>query len=87
MEFETLAIPADEETIDDSPMVEGDSNIEEVQTQELPQQLELIANSKPKRTIKKPACFIDMVACVSLIVADDIPATYNEVIQSSEEEK
>ncbi|KAG8367767.1 hypothetical protein BUALT_Bualt16G0107000 [Buddleja alternifolia] len=60
-------------TFDESTVLEkeGDFEEEEVQPQELPQQLESIAISKPKRTIKKPARFDDMVACASAIAADD----------------
>lgn len=84
VEFEQTIRPEDNEVVDDSPKVEGDSNEEEVQTQELPQQRESIATSKPKRTIKKPARFVDMVACASSIAADDVPTTYTEAVRNSE---
>ena len=57
---------------------------EEVQPRESLQQHESIALSKGKRTIKKPARYIDMVACASTITFDDIPTTYSEAVKSSE---
>ncbi|KAE8686610.1 Detected protein of unknown function [Hibiscus syriacus] len=61
VEFEGSRIdPASKETDVDSPMVEEESDEEEVQTQEPPQQHESIALKKGKRTIRQPACFADM---------------------------
>ena len=46
----------------DSPMVDEDVEEEKVLTQEPPQQQESIAVSRPRREIRKPARFNDMVA-------------------------
>ncbi|GJV64845.1 retrovirus-related pol polyprotein from transposon TNT 1-94 [Tanacetum coccineum] len=80
VEFEGIIIPADRETDDNSPMVEGDYGEEEVQTNgPLQQQHESIATSKPKRNTKRPARLNDIVACASLIATDDVLTTYSEV--------
>ncbi|GJR70396.1 retrovirus-related pol polyprotein from transposon TNT 1-94 [Tanacetum coccineum] len=72
----------------DSPMVEGDYEEEEVQTEEpRQQQHESIATSKPKRNTKRPALLNDTVACASSIAADDVPTTYSEAVRDSEHEK
>jgi len=71
----------------DTPAAEESSDEEEVPTQEPPQQQESIATGRPRREIRKPARFIDMVAYASPIVNDDVPTTYNEAVQSSENEK
>ncbi|KAH0645930.1 hypothetical protein KY284_033814 [Solanum tuberosum] len=72
----TKVFPLEEE------LVEG-----EVPSQEPQPQLESITTSKPKRTIRKPARLIYMVACADSIAADDIPTTYKDAVQSSEEDK
>uniref|UniRef100_A0A3Q7GJ81 Reverse transcriptase Ty1/copia-type domain-containing protein n=1 Tax=Solanum lycopersicum TaxID=4081 RepID=A0A3Q7GJ81_SOLLC len=77
---------SNEETTEDFPL-EGEPVEEEVPYQEPQPQLESIATSKPKRTIRKPARFIDMVACADSIVVDDISATYKDAVQSSKEDK
>ena len=87
-----IVIPAvNEETDEDIPMVEEESNEEEVPIQEPPQQLsqsvEPIAKRKAKRTTKVPLRFTNMVAYASPIAIEDSPATYLEAVQSSEEEK
>lgn len=51
------------------------------------QQLESIATNNPRRIIRKPARFADIVAYAFQVVADGIPTTFNEALQSSEEEK
>nr|GEW84676.1 retrotransposon protein, putative, Ty1-copia subclass [Tanacetum cinerariifolium] len=80
VEFERIIVPADRETDDNSPMVEGDYEKEEVQAEEPRQkQHESIATSKPKRNTKRLARLNDTVACASSIAADDVPATYSEV--------
>ncbi|GKD01224.1 retrovirus-related pol polyprotein from transposon TNT 1-94 [Tanacetum coccineum] len=66
VEFERIIIPADREPDDNSPMVEGDYEEEEVQAKEpRQQQHESIATSKPKRNTKRPARLNDTVACAS----------------------
>ncbi|KAE8654775.1 glutamate-ammonia ligase family protein [Hibiscus syriacus] len=88
VEFEGSRIdPASKETDVDSPMVEEESDEEEVQTQEPPHQHESIALRKGKRTIRQPARYTDMVSFASLIAIDDVPATFNEAVQSSEHKK
>ncbi|KAE8664954.1 hypothetical protein F3Y22_tig00112738pilonHSYRG01227 [Hibiscus syriacus] len=71
----------------DSPMVEEESDEEEVQTQEPPQQHESIALRKGKKTIRQPAHYVDMVTFASPIAIDDVPATFNEAVKSSEHKK
>ncbi|KAH0636497.1 hypothetical protein KY289_036412 [Solanum tuberosum] len=77
---------SNEETTKDFPLeeepVEG-----EVSSQEPQPQLESIATSKPKRTIRKPAQLIDMVACADSIATYHISTTYKDAVQSSEEDK
>ncbi|KAE8730408.1 BTB/POZ domain-containing protein NPY2 [Hibiscus syriacus] len=88
VEFEGSRIyPASKETDVDSPMVEEESDEEEIQTQEPPQQHELIALRKGKRTIRQPARYADMVSFASPIAIDDVPATFNEAVQSSKHKK
>ncbi|GJX81498.1 retrovirus-related pol polyprotein from transposon TNT 1-94 [Tanacetum coccineum] len=88
VEFERIIVPADREPDDNSPMVEGDYEEEEVQAEEpRQQQHESIATSKPKRNTKRPARLNDTVACASSIAADDVPTTYSEAVRDSENEK
>ncbi|KAE8678648.1 hypothetical protein F3Y22_tig00111402pilonHSYRG00027 [Hibiscus syriacus] len=88
VEFEgSKIVPTSKETDVDSPMVEEESDEEEVQTQEPPQQHESIALRKGKRTIRQPARYADMVSFASPITIDDVPATFNEAVQSSEHKK
>ncbi|KAE8692759.1 hypothetical protein F3Y22_tig00110831pilonHSYRG00699 [Hibiscus syriacus] len=76
-----IIVPASKETDVDSPMVEEESDEEEVQTQEPPQQHESIALRKGKRIIRQPARYADMVSFASPIIIDDVPATFNEAVQ------
>ncbi|GJV12795.1 retrovirus-related pol polyprotein from transposon TNT 1-94 [Tanacetum coccineum] len=88
VEFERIIVPADRETDDNSPMVEGDYEEEEVQAEEpRQQQHESIATSKPKRNTKRPARLNDTVACASSIAGDDVPTTYSKAVRDSENEK
>ncbi|GJT18000.1 transposable element [Tanacetum coccineum] len=88
VEFERIIVPADREADDNSPMVKGDYEEEEVQAEEpRQQQHESIATSKPKRNTKRPARLNDTVACASSIAADDVLTTYSEAIRDSENEK
>ena len=77
---------AEEETHEDYPLEEEPVE-REIPTQEPRQQLESIATSRPKRTITKPVRLIETVACATSIVADDVPTTYKDAVQSSEEDK
>ena len=47
----------------------------------------IIETGKTKRTIRKFSRFIDMVACVASIAADVIPTTYQDAVQSLQEDK
>ena len=88
VEFERkIIIPANEEIDEDTPIVEEESDGEEVPTQEPLQQHLPIALSKPKRKTQVPARYANTVAYASPNAIDDIPATYNEAIQSSEEKQ
>ncbi|GKA90565.1 transposable element [Tanacetum coccineum] len=88
VEFERIIVPADSEIDDNSPMVEGDYEEEEVQAKEpRQQQHESIATSKKKRNTRRPARLNDTVACASSIAIDDVPTTYSEVVRDSENEK
>uniref|UniRef100_A0A3Q7H8M3 CCHC-type domain-containing protein n=1 Tax=Solanum lycopersicum TaxID=4081 RepID=A0A3Q7H8M3_SOLLC len=51
--------------------LEGETVEEEVPSQEPQPQLESIAIGKPKRTLRKPARLIDMVACADSILEDN----------------
>ncbi|GKC21018.1 retrovirus-related pol polyprotein from transposon TNT 1-94 [Tanacetum coccineum] len=87
VEFEGIIVPADIETNDNSPMVEGDYEEEEVQAEEpRQQQHESIATSKPKRNTKRPARLNDTMTYASSIAADDVPTTYSEAVRDSENE-
>ncbi|GKF35706.1 hypothetical protein Tco_0112464 [Tanacetum coccineum] len=88
VEFERIIVPANREIDDNSPMVEGDYEEEEVQAEEpRQQQHESIATSKPKRNTKRLARLNDTVACASSVAADDVPTTYSEAVRDSENEK
>ena len=83
VEFEqTMVIPA-RNTTSDSPMAEGESDKEEVPTQEPQQQSMPMVVRRQRRDIQKLARFMDMVA-YTLLVVDDIPSTYPKTIMSSE---
>ncbi|GJT27796.1 retrovirus-related pol polyprotein from transposon TNT 1-94 [Tanacetum coccineum] len=51
------------------------------------QQHESITTSKLKRNPKRHARLNDTMACASSIAADDVPTTYSEAVQDSENEK
>ncbi|KAK9177553.1 hypothetical protein WN944_029576 [Citrus x changshan-huyou] len=63
----------------DSPSIDDE---EEVLTQEHSQQQDSIAYRRPHREIRKPGCFVDMVAYALPIVDDDAPSTYREAVTS-----
>ncbi|GKB30064.1 retrovirus-related pol polyprotein from transposon TNT 1-94 [Tanacetum coccineum] len=86
VEFERIIIPADREPDDNSPMVEGDYEEEEVQAKEPRQQQHESMVCKPKRnTIGCP--LNDTMACASSIAADDVPTTYSEALTNLPEGK
>nr|GEZ59904.1 retrovirus-related Pol polyprotein from transposon TNT 1-94 [Tanacetum cinerariifolium] len=88
VKFERIIVLADREPGDNSPMVEGDYEEEEFQSEEpRQQQHESVATSKPKRNTKRHNRFNDTVACASSIAVDDVPTTYSEAVRDLENEK
>ncbi|KAG6741963.1 hypothetical protein POTOM_055244 [Populus tomentosa] len=82
VELETSVIPV--KTVQTIP-TEGDSDEssdEKDATTPATTQQESIAMSKPKRVIKKPARYCDMVAYALPVIDDGIPYTYKEAVQS-----
>ncbi|KAL3821238.1 hypothetical protein ACJIZ3_007143 [Penstemon smallii] len=61
-----------------------EEDVVEPSPQRPPQVEESIATSKPKRTIRKPARFTDLVAYALPIVSEDIPTTHKEAMHSTE---
>ena len=89
MEFEGRRIiePANEESDKNTHTSQNESDKEvEVLAQEPPQQHESIALRRPERSRRKPGWLEDMATYTSL-VDDEIPTTYSEAAQSSEEEE
>ena len=72
------------EKVNDDPANIERTNDEEVSTQELLQQQDSIAYRRPRREIRKPARFDDMVAYALPIADDDVPSTYTEAISNSD---
>ncbi|KAK0597501.1 hypothetical protein LWI29_025983 [Acer saccharum] len=70
--------------MDNDSSVTDEEGEEEVLTQEPSQQQDSIAVRRPRREIRKPARFVDMVAYALPIVNDDVPSSYKEAIRSSE---
>ncbi|KAH9679095.1 hypothetical protein KPL71_025975 [Citrus sinensis] len=62
----------------------GVDEIDKVLTQEPSQQEDSIAYRRPRREIRKPARFVDMVAYALPIVDDDVPSTYREAVSNPE---
>ena len=94
VEFDKIVNPARNEDIEaggDTSIIEEECDEEEESTQEPLQQqqaqiqLMLIALSKVKRTIIKPPRFHNTLVCAASF--DEIFVTYNEAIQSSDEDK
>ncbi|KAH9699236.1 Integrase catalytic domain-containing protein [Citrus sinensis] len=83
VEFEKVkADPAGVDEMDsDSPSTDDD---EEVLTQEPSQQQDSIAYRRPRREIRRPARFVDMVAYALPIVDDNVPSTYREAVSNPE---
>ncbi|KAH9742736.1 hypothetical protein KPL70_003051 [Citrus sinensis] len=83
VEFEKVKVdPAGVDEMDsDSPSIENDK---EVLTQEPSQQQDSIAYRRPRREIRKPARFVDMVAYALPIVDNDVHSTYREAISNPE---
>ena len=94
VEFDRRVNPAKKEGTEaggDTPVIEEECDEEEESTQEPLQQQQAqmqhmpIALSKAKRTITKPLHFRNTLVCAASF--DEIPVTYNEAIQSSDEDK
>lgn len=49
------------------------------------QQPESIAATRPRREIRKPARYTDMVAFALPVIDDDVPCTYREAMQSDDD--
>ena len=75
------------EKVNDDPANIERTNDEEVSTQELLQQQDSIAYRRPRREIRKPARFDDMVAYALPIADDDVPSTYTEARSNSDSVK
>ena len=85
LETTTLNPVRSVETDNDTPMTEvilGDDG--EGSTHEPQQQQETIAVNRPRREIRRPARFVDMVAYALPVVDDDVPSTYREAVSYSE---
>ena len=74
VEFEKVKVdPTSVDEMDnDSPSTDDD---EEVLTQEPLEQQDSITYRRARREIRRPACFVDMVAYALPIVDDDVPST------------
>ena len=84
VQFERTMVTPRRSATNDSPMVEEESDEEEVPTQDPLQQSKLIAVRRQRREIKKPARFTDMVAYALPVCDDSIPSTYPDAIRSTE---
>ncbi|KAE8654946.1 hypothetical protein F3Y22_tig00117034pilonHSYRG00285 [Hibiscus syriacus] len=85
VEFQQMMIPKVDASDSSTPIEESEN--EEVQTQEPLETPEPLAVTRPRREIRRPARFVDMVAYSLPVVDDDIPITYQEAIQSLESDK
>ncbi|KAG8480145.1 hypothetical protein CXB51_024902 [Gossypium anomalum] len=70
------------EKVNDDPTNIRGTNDEEFPTQEPLQQQDLIAYRRPRREIRKPTRFDDIVAYALPIMEDDVSSTYTEVIRN-----
>ncbi|KAE8732640.1 hypothetical protein F3Y22_tig00001818pilonHSYRG00042 [Hibiscus syriacus] len=85
VEFQQMMIPEVDAADSSTPIEESED--EEVQTQEPLETPETLAVTRPRREIRRPARFVDMVAYALPVVDDDIPITYQEAIQSLESKR
>ncbi|KAE8693200.1 Cellulose synthase-like protein D2 [Hibiscus syriacus] len=85
VEFQQTMIPEVDAADSLTPIEESED--EEVQTQEPLETPEPLAVTRPRREIRRPARFVDMVAYTLPVVDDDIPITYQETIQSLDNDK
>ncbi|KAG8480295.1 hypothetical protein CXB51_024758 [Gossypium anomalum] len=70
-----------------SPTTIEELEVEEVLTQEPLSTPEPVAVARPRREIRRPARFTDIVAYALPVVDDDIPVTYQEAMQSLESDR
>ena len=85
MEFQTSSVKPVE---DQQTEHEADVGEEEVSNEEPQQQHDLpIAISRPRREIRRPARFEDMVAYAFPVVEEGIPQTFLEANSSTDKEK
>ena len=90
VEFESHEISEEPVQTIDHPEYESDDQVSsemEISSPEISQQPESIATSRPKRNIRKPARYSDMVAYALPVIDDDVPNTYKEAVYSSENVK
>ena len=86
VEFEQQMMMSPVTNKEDSQVEQDESDEEEESIPDSSQQHEPIAVNKPKRQIRRPARFEDMVA-YALLVVDFVPSTFQEAIQSSESKR
>ncbi|XP_039133297.1 uncharacterized protein LOC120270366 [Dioscorea cayenensis subsp. rotundata] len=84
VEFEKMMINTTKkaEVPSDSPIVAGESNEEEILTQEPQQQPDSIATRKPRREIQRYDLFTNMVGYAFPVVDEDIPSNFQEATRS-----
>ncbi|KAG5553541.1 hypothetical protein RHGRI_011417 [Rhododendron griersonianum] len=87
VEMETPLVPTRTvQTVDcpeDEPDEQDMGTEVEAPTREILQPQESIAASRPKRDIRIPARYTDMVAYALPVTDDDVPETYREAAQSA----
>ena len=84
VEFERTMVTPRRIATSDSPMVEEESDDDEVPTQEPLQQSEPIAVRRQRQEIKKPARFTNTVSYALPVCDDNVPSTNLEAIRSTE---
>lgn len=75
-----------EETIEDFPWKKNPVE-EEIPSLKPWLELESIATSNPKGTIRKPSDFMDIVSYAASVVVDSTPTTYKNIVQNLVEDK
>ena len=84
VEFDRTMVTPRRNATSDSPMLEEESDEDEIPTQEPLQQSIPSAVRRQRRGIKKLARFTDMVAYALPVCDDSIPSTYPDAIRSTE---
>ena len=89
VEFERMTISPTKEAkaASNPPEAKEESYEVEVLTQEPLQQLDSILKGRPRREIRRPARFTDMVAYALPMVDEDVPSNFQEASRSSESGK